>query len=148
MGEMAATARTVLVVDDDSDIVELTCLVLGRGGYLARSAGSGREALESAQQEHPDLILLDINMPGMDGWQVLKILKIDERTRHIPVAMFSIKGEVRDKVRGLQDGQPPGRIANPCCAEVIAEKVPTRFIKGRKPGPVIPLLHRLPPGNL
>jgi len=50
------------------------------------------------------LILLDINMPEMDGWQVLKILKVDERTMNIPVAMFSIKMEVRDKLRGLQGG--------------------------------------------
>ncbi len=126
MGEMAATAHTVLVVDDDSDIAELTCLVLGRGGYLARSAGSGREALEAAQQEQPDLILLDINMPGMDGWQVLKILKIDERTRNIPVAMFSIKGEVRDKVRGLQDGACD-YVCKPFTSEELVGRIGTIF---------------------
>lgn len=96
--------RTVMIVDDDNDIVELTRLVLERGGYRVCSAGSGREALSRVHGERPDLILLDINMPEMDGWQVLKVLKLDETTRAIPVAMFSIRGEVRDKVRGLQDG--------------------------------------------
>jgi DNA-binding response OmpR family regulator len=93
-----------MVVDDDSDIVDLTRLVLEEGGYRVRSAGSGREALGRVSGDRPDLILLDINMPGMDGWQVLKVLKIDQATRDIPVAMFSIRGEVRDRVRGLQDG--------------------------------------------
>lgn len=96
--------RTVMIVDDDNDIVELTRLVLERGGYRVCTAGSGREALSSLQHECPDLILLDINMPEMDGWQVLKILKMDDSTRDIPVAMFTIRGEVRDKVRGIQDG--------------------------------------------
>jgi DNA-binding response OmpR family regulator len=96
--------RTVMIVDDDNDIVELTRLVLERGGYRVCSAGSGVEALNRVHGERPDLILLDINMPKMDGWQVLKVLKLDETTRTIPVAMFSIRGEVRDKVRGLQDG--------------------------------------------
>jgi DNA-binding response OmpR family regulator len=93
-----------MIVDDDNDIVELTRLVLERGGYRVCSAGSGAEALSRVHGERPDLILLDINMPEMDGWQVLKVLKLDETTSAIPVAMFSIRGEVRDKVRGLQDG--------------------------------------------
>jgi DNA-binding response OmpR family regulator len=93
-----------MIVDDDNDIVELTRLVLERGGYRVCTAGSGREALSSVQRESPDLILLDINMPEMDGWQVLKVLKMDDTTRAIPVAMFTIRGEVRDKVRGIQDG--------------------------------------------
>ena len=96
--------RTVMVVDDDNDIVELTRLVLERGGYRVCPAGSGKEALDLVQRESPDLILLDINMPEMDGWQVLKVLKLDETTRGIPVAMFTIRGEVRDRVRGIQDG--------------------------------------------
>ena len=96
--------RTVMIVDDDNDIVELTRLVLERGGYRVCTAVSGREALSNVQHERPDLILLDINMPEMDGWQVLKVLKLDDTTRGIPVAMFTIRGEVRDKVRGIQDG--------------------------------------------
>ncbi len=52
----------------------------------------------------PDLVLLDINMPGMDGWEVLRLLKVDERTRGVPVALFSIRYDVREKVVGLQEG--------------------------------------------
>jgi DNA-binding response OmpR family regulator len=96
--------QTVMVVDDDADIVDMTRLVLEGGGYRVMAARSGPEALRSMDAGHPDLIILDINMPEMDGWQVLRMLKIDERTRAIPVAMFSIKAEVRDKLHGLQEG--------------------------------------------
>ncbi len=93
-----------MVVDDDADIVDLTRLVLEGGGYRVVVARSGPEALDTLQNTRPGLILLDVNMPEMDGWQLLKILKVDERTVDIPVAMFSVKSEVRDKIRGLQDG--------------------------------------------
>jgi DNA-binding response OmpR family regulator len=93
-----------MVVDDDTDIVDMTRLILEGGGYQVIAAGSGSEALRRLEGERPDLILLDINMPGMDGFQVLRILKIDDRTHDIPVAMFSIKSEVRGKTMGLQEG--------------------------------------------
>ena len=95
---------TVMVVDDDGDILVMTRLVLEGGGYHVLPATSGPEALRTLEQSRPDLILLDINMPGMDGWQVLRMLKVDDRTTSIPVAMFSIKMEVRDRLHGMQEG--------------------------------------------
>jgi DNA-binding response OmpR family regulator len=91
-------------VDDDADVAAMATLVLRRAGYQVNTVASGPAALTQAAQIAYDLILLDINMPGMDGWEVLRILKADEETAHIPVAMFSIRGEVRDKVHGLQEG--------------------------------------------
>ena len=96
--------RTVMVVDDDVDIVDMTRLILEGGGYRVVPASSGPEALQKIEEAHPDLILLDINMPEMDGFQVLRLLKVDERTSEIPVALFSIKMEVRDRLHGLQEG--------------------------------------------
>ena len=96
--------RTVMVVDDDGDILDMTRLVLEGGGYGVLPARSGAEALRALERSRPDLILLDVNMPDMDGWQVLRLLKVDERTNDIPVAMFSIKMEVRDRLHGLQEG--------------------------------------------
>jgi DNA-binding response OmpR family regulator len=93
-----------MVVDDDSEIVDLTRIVLESGGYEVIPTHSGEEALQKVASTQPDLILLDISMPGIDGWEILKMLKVDEETRRIPVAMFSIKLEVRDKVLGLKEG--------------------------------------------
>src|SRR5262247_1434585 len=96
--------ETIMVVDDDNDILDLARLVLEGGGYRVIQACSGADALRTVAGVRPDLILLDINMPGMDGWQVLRLLKVDERTSTIPVALFSIKSQVRDRVQGLQGG--------------------------------------------
>ena len=97
-------SRRIMVVDDDSEIVDITRMVLESGGYEVIPAHSGPEALQKVSAARPDLILLDINMPEVDGWAILKMLKIDEETNAIPVAMFSIKLEVRDKVLGLKEG--------------------------------------------
>jgi DNA-binding response OmpR family regulator len=64
----------------------------------------GQEALTKAQLERPDLVLLDIMMPQMDGWEVLKLLRVDDETATIPVAMLSARTEARDRVQGLQEG--------------------------------------------
>ena len=93
-----------MVVDDESDILDMTRLVLEGGGYRVLAVRSGTEALRALDRSRPDLILLDINMPDMDGWQVLRVLKMDEKTLSIPVAMFSIKMEMRDRIHGLMEG--------------------------------------------
>jgi len=96
--------KRILVVDDDADIVAMAALVLRRAGYQVNTVSSGDAALVQVAQISYDLILLDINMPGMDGWEVLRVLKADDSTATTPVAMFTIRGEVRDKVHGLQEG--------------------------------------------
>ncbi len=94
----------ILVVDDEKDILELVSLILSEGGIEVFQAQDGLSALEIARKEKPDLILLDIMMPEIDGWEVLKILKIEEETKNIPVAMLTCKTETRDKVLGIQEG--------------------------------------------
>ena len=94
----------ILVVDDDPDAAGLAALMLRKAGYVTDSVGSGPEALALVAETAFNLILLDINMPGMDGWEVLRVLKADDATAGIPVAMFSGRSEVRDKVHGMQEG--------------------------------------------
>ena len=96
--------HTILVVDDEPDVLRMLQVVLGRHGYEVLGAPSGMEGLVLAASESPDLVLLDIMMEGMDGWEVLKLLKLDERTRDIPVIILSARAEARDKIRGLQEG--------------------------------------------
>lgn len=118
---MTEGKRSILIVDDEEDVLTLLQIVFEASGYVARTASSGKGAVASAYENPPDVILLDVMMPEMDGWQVLKILKGDERTRHIPVAMLSARAERRDKMIGLQEGAE-SYIAKPfSTAEVVRE---------------------------
>lgn len=94
----------ILLVDDEPDVLDVLNLVLTRRGFDVCTARSGMECLVTAQAQRPDLILLDIMMPGMDGWEALKLLKIDPETRAIPVIIVSARAEPKDKIRGLQEG--------------------------------------------
>jgi DNA-binding response OmpR family regulator len=96
--------RRILIVDDQLDIREMTALVLSGAGYTADTAGSGEAALDALGQQPYDLVLLDINMPGMDGWETLRLIRADDALELLPVVMFSIKGEMRDKIESLQEG--------------------------------------------
>jgi DNA-binding response OmpR family regulator len=96
--------KKILVVDDEDDILNFLELVLVEKGFEVVTASGGQEALTKAQLERPDLVLLDIMMPQMDGWEVLKLLRVDEETAEIPVAMLSARTEARDRVQGLQEG--------------------------------------------
>ncbi len=95
------SSATVLVVEDDPDIQRLVRLLLERAGYAVRGASDGHEALRVLFSQRPDLVLLDIGLPGLDGWQVL------ERVRElsdVPVVMLTAQGDELDKVRGLRAG--------------------------------------------
>jgi DNA-binding response OmpR family regulator len=97
-------ARRILVVDDQRDILELAATVLAGAGYSVSTAASGVGALDRIAEEAYDLLLLDINMPGMNGWETLRLIRADARLDALPVVMFSIKGEVHDKIHGMQEG--------------------------------------------
>jgi len=96
--------KKILVVDDEFEIVELTRMILEKEGFQVSGANSGMSAIKLVQEVNPDMILLDVNMPEMSGWEVLRVLKTDETMSHIPVILFTIKSEVRDKVHGIQNG--------------------------------------------
>jgi DNA-binding response OmpR family regulator len=96
--------KKILIVDDEEDILHFLELVLREKGYQVVTATNGHDALTTAQIEKPDLVLLDIMMPQMDGWEVLKLLRVDDETSDIPVAMLSARTEAKDRVQGLQEG--------------------------------------------
>jgi two-component system OmpR family response regulator len=94
----------ILVVDDDPAIRGLAVTVLAGEGYDVREAASGIEAFDVLERDGCALVLLDINMPGLDGWQTLRMIRAHERLAATPVVMFSVKAELRDKVTSLQEG--------------------------------------------
>lgn len=114
--------RRILVVDDQPEILELSVLVLARAGYRVETASSGGEALGRLAETQPDLVLLDINMPEMDGWQTLRLIRADDQLDRIPVVMFSVKGEVQDKVHSLQEGAA-GYITKPFVVDELISRV-------------------------
>lgn len=118
---MSQQKRTILIVDDEEDVLDLLQLVFETSGFVVRRASTGKSAVSSAWEQPPDVVLLDVMMPEMDGWQVLRTLKGDERTRNVPVVMLSARAERRDKMIGLQEGAE-GYIAKPFSpAEVVRE---------------------------
>ena len=97
-------SETVLVVDDEPDIVEIVQYNLEKTGYTVLTAVDGPTALQHAREHAPALIILDLLLPGLEGTDVCRILKQDERTRSIPILMLTAKGEEIDRVVGLELG--------------------------------------------
>jgi diguanylate cyclase (GGDEF)-like protein len=96
--------RTVLIVDDEQSLRDALEMTFSREGYQVLKAAGGCEGLEAARTLLPDVILLDVMMPGMDGYEVCKKLRSHYRTRHIPVILLTAKGSEEDKLEGLQGG--------------------------------------------
>jgi len=94
-------AKTVLIVEDDSNIAELLRLYLEKEGYYAAIAADGQDGVHQFELLKPDLVLLDIMLPVMDGWAVLRTIR---RSSNVPVIMLTAKGETMDKVTGLKMG--------------------------------------------
>ena len=93
--------QRVMIVDDDANICELLRLYFEKEGYDVVTVNDGRTALEKVQQKEPDIILLDIMMPELDGWQTCREIR---KFSEVPVIMVSAKGETFDKVLGLELG--------------------------------------------
>jgi two-component system, OmpR family, alkaline phosphatase synthesis response regulator PhoP len=102
--EETMTNETILVVEDEEDILELVKYNLTREGFQVIGAMTGEDAIHKATKNVPDLIVLDLMLPGVNGLEVCKRLKRDERTKDIPIVMLTAKGEESDVVTGLELG--------------------------------------------
>ena len=96
--------ESILVVDDEEDILELVRYNLTKNGYRVTGVATGEDALQAALSSLPDLVVLDLMLPGVDGLEVCKLLKNNAKTAHIPVVMLTAKGEEADVVTGLELG--------------------------------------------
>ena len=97
-------AKRILAVDDEKHILRLVQINLEKAGYLVVTASNGREALEAVALERPDLIVMDVMMPEMDGLEALQKLKSDDQTADIPVVMLTAKAQDADVFQGWQSG--------------------------------------------
>jgi two-component system phosphate regulon response regulator PhoB len=101
---MPRNHKTILVVEDEKDLSDLITYNLQRNGYDVVAATDGGSALEAATRQIPDLVLLDLMLPGIDGTEVARRLRSDSRTSHVPIVMLTAKGEETDVVVGLTIG--------------------------------------------
>jgi len=127
--------QTILVVDDEPDIVEIIQYNLEKSGFDVIVAADGPAALEKARDETPDLIVLDLMLPGLEGTDVCRILKQDERTRSIPILMLTAKSEEIDRIIGLELGADD-YVVKPFSPREIALRI--RNILRRRSAPEAP----------
>ncbi|MCX9012900.1 MAG: response regulator [Candidatus Methanoperedens sp.] len=116
-----AAAKKVLVVDDEPDTLELVKLVLESGGFKTLLATSGEEALNQVELSKPDLVLLDIMMPDMDGWEVFR--KIKERYSKMPIAILTAKAQNIDRLLGLHVLKADDYITKPFGKNELIDRV-------------------------
>jgi DNA-binding response OmpR family regulator len=121
--EMEKQQKRVIYFEDERDMVELVRLVLGREGYSVEGASEGRAGLVSVREKLPDIILLDLMMPDMDGWEIFKELKNDKSTGDIPVVVITAKSQSVDKILGVEIAQVDDYISKPFSPRELIERV-------------------------
>ncbi|MGH7392189.1 MAG: response regulator [Candidatus Rokuibacteriota bacterium] len=123
-------AQEVLVVDDEPDIRSLIVFHLGREGYRCRTASTGPQALAEARASRPDLVVLDLMLPEMDGLDVCRRLRADPRTAQLPIIMLTAKADEVDRVVGLEIGADD-YVAKPFSPKELVARVRAVLRRGR-----------------
>ena len=108
-----AEKKRILCIEDEAEMIDLTRLVLEREGFEVLGAVGGSRGLEIVKSEKPDLVLLDLMMPDVDGWEVYRQMKADEELAHIPVIVITAKAQSIDRVLGLQVAKVDDYITKP-----------------------------------
>jgi DNA-binding response OmpR family regulator len=124
--------KRILVVDDEKDLVELISYNLRRNGYEALTAFDGNEAIEVAQRERPNLVILDLMLPGIDGTEVARRLRADARTANVPIIMLTAKGEETDVIVGLTLGADD-YVTKPFSVKILLARLKTVLRRAEPP---------------
>jgi len=119
-------------VEDEPEMIDLIQLILNRKGFEVIGARGGVEGLNTIRSEKPDLVLLDLMMPEMDGWQVYQQLKADEETADIPVIVVTAKAQNIDKVLGLHIAKVDDYISKPFSLQELVDRVEKVLSKQQK----------------
>jgi DNA-binding response OmpR family regulator len=122
--------RTVVYVEDEPEMIDLVKLILSRKQYQVVGANGGREGLDIIRKTHPDVVLLDLMMPDMDGWEVYQQLRADDATKDIPVIIVTAKAQNIDKVLGLHIARVEDYISKPFSPHDLIDSV-ERVLAGR-----------------
>jgi two-component system, OmpR family, response regulator VicR len=120
---MNAHLKCILCVEDEPEMIDLMRLILGRRGFDVKGANGGVEGLKMVRDEMPDLVLLDLMMPDMDGWEVYQQMKADEKTKNIPVIVVTAKAQSIDKVLGLHIAKVDDYITKPFSPQDLMNSV-------------------------
>jgi two-component system alkaline phosphatase synthesis response regulator PhoP len=115
-------SKKILIVEDDPSVLRATSYILEKEGYEVLSAENGLEGLKKARESSPDLLILDVMLPGIDGFEICHILRGEPRTAQLPILMFSAKGQDSDKATGLKVGADE-YLTKPVDREVLLSKV-------------------------
>jgi two-component system, OmpR family, response regulator VicR len=116
-------SKRVVCIEDEPEMIDLVRLILGRKGFEVIGANGGIEGLDTVRRERPDLILLDLMMPDMDGWEVYQQIKADASLRGIPVVVVTAKAQSIDKVLGLHIAKVDDYITKPFGPQELLESV-------------------------
>jgi two-component system response regulator VicR len=120
---VAEKLKRLVYIEDEQEMIDLVRLILGRRGFDVIGANGGREGLDMVRQQLPDLVLLDLMMPDMDGWDVYQQMKAEENTREIPVIVVTAKAQSIDKVLGLHIAKVDDYISKPFSPQELVESV-------------------------
>ncbi len=120
---MAEASKRVVCIEDEPEMIDLVRLILGRKGFDVIGANGGVEGLETVRRERPDLVLLDLMMPDIDGWEVYQQMKADPALRDIPVIVVTAKAQSIDKVLGLHIAKVDDYITKPFGPQELLESV-------------------------
>lgn len=120
---MDTNAKKIVCIEDEPEMIDLVRLILKRHGFEVHGALGGREGLELVGEVKPDLILLDLMMPEVDGWQVFQTLRINEETSHTPVIIVTAKAQSIDKVLGLHIAKVDDYITKPFGPQELLQSV-------------------------
>jgi two-component system response regulator VicR len=126
---MNGQTRHILCIEDDTEMTDLIRLILSRKGFEISVASGGQAGIRKVREEKPDLVLLDLMMPDMDGWEVYQQMKADEKTKEIPVIVVTAKAQSIDKVLGLHIAKVDDYIAKPFSPKELIDSVERVFAK-------------------
>ena len=121
--------KHILCIEDESEMIELMRLVLEREGFDVTGAVGGEQGLKAMRQKKPDLILLDLMMPGIDGWEVYRQMRADKELMEIPVIIVTAKAQSIDKVLGLQVAKVADYITKPFGPKELISSIERVFAK-------------------